>query len=261
MPAGAWDGARYDRVADPQARWGGAVLDRLQLVGDETVLDCGCGSGRVTAQVLARVPSGHVVALDASDSMLAEARRRLVHDADRVTFVKADLLELTPATLGRRAPVDAVFSSATFHHVTDHPRLFANLAAVLRPGGRLSAQCGAEGNVAGLLALVAQHGITSIGHREYASAEVTRQRLQAAGFTEVRTWTHTEPTRFDDGETLMDFLEAVCLREPLAALPADQRRELTRAVVASMDEPVIDYVRLNIVARRGPLRTPRPLSL
>jgi len=65
-----WD----DQLADPQARWGRAVLDRLKLAGTETALDAGCGSGRVTGELLGRLPAGRVVALDASASMLTQAR-------------------------------------------------------------------------------------------------------------------------------------------------------------------------------------------
>src|SRR5437868_5053147 len=61
-----WDAATYDRIADPMARWGGTVLDWLELGGDERVLDAGCGSGRVTEQLLERLPRGRAVALDAS---------------------------------------------------------------------------------------------------------------------------------------------------------------------------------------------------
>ena len=65
MTTGDWNAASYDKVADPQARWGAEVLERLPLVGDETVLDAGCGTGRVTELLLARLPKGRVVALDA----------------------------------------------------------------------------------------------------------------------------------------------------------------------------------------------------
>ncbi len=249
-PRSHWDGATYDRVADPQTRWGTAVLERLGLNGDETVLDCGCGSGRVTEQLLAHLPDGRVIALDSSPSMLDQARRRLGPARERVLFVEADLLQLSPATLGADAPVDAVFSSATFHWVPDHPRLFANLAGVLRAGGQLSAQCGAEGNIAGLLAVARGVGLDSEGAREFASPEVTARRLEAAGFEDVRVWTHKEPTRFDDEAQLSDFLEAVCLGEAVAGMDEQERKALIHAVVGAMPEPVIDYVRLNIVARR-----------
>jgi trans-aconitate 2-methyltransferase len=246
-----WDGATYDRVANPQTRWGGAVLERLALTGDETVLDCGCGSGRVTEQLVAALPRGRVLALDASASMLEEARRRLAPAGERVRFVQADLLELSPATLREDAPVDAVFSSATFHWITDHPRLFANLASVLRIGGRLSAQCGAEGNISRLLAVAHSVGLERASEWEYASAETTRQRLEAAGFGEVRVWTHEEPTRFEHRAELVEFLETVCFGEAMARLTPPDRTRLLDDVVDAMPEPVIDYVRLNMVARRG----------
>ena len=245
-----WDGATYDRVSTPQARWGAAVLDRLALRGDETVLDCGCGSGRVTEQLLSRLPHGRVIALDASASMLDQARRRLAPAGERVRFIEADLLELAPATLGDDAPVDAVFSSATFHWITDHQRLFANLAGVLRTGGQLSAQCGAHGNIDRLLAVAHSVGLDRTSAWEYAPADVTRARLEAAGFVDVQVWTHEEPTRFDDRAQLVEFLETVCFGEAVAFMDDDERRQLMGEVADAMPEPVIDYVRLNILARR-----------
>ncbi len=246
-----WDAAAYDRLADPQARWGRAVLDRLVLEGAETVLDAGCGSGRVTEELLGRLPRGYVVALDASASMLEEARRRLARHHDRVRFVRADLLALGPSVLGRDHPVDAVLSTATFHWVTDHDRLFANLAGVMRPGGQLVAQCGAEGNLAGLLDAVRSLGVERAGTWLYASRHETLRRLDRAGFVDLDVWTNPEPTRFDDPARLADFLSTVILREHLATLAPDERRPFVEQVVAAMREPVVDYVRLNIVARRG----------
>jgi trans-aconitate 2-methyltransferase len=246
-----WDGVAYDRLADPQARWGRTVLGRLELDGDETVLDAGCGSGRVTEELLARLPSGRVVALDASSSMLEEARRRLAAHRCRVDFVHADLLDLAPGTLGDRHPVDAVFSTATFHWVTDHDRLFVNLGSVLKPGGQLVAQCGAEGNIDGLLAAVRSLGVERAGRWHYASAGATLDRLERAGFVDAEVWTNPEPTRFDDRDQLVDFLSTVILREHVATLPLEERRGFVEQVVAAMPEPVVDYVRLNILARRS----------
>ena len=75
MTAGHGLGRRtYDRVADPMTRWGADVLDRLPLRGDETVLDAGCGSGRVTELLAERLPRGRVVALDGSTAMIDAAR-------------------------------------------------------------------------------------------------------------------------------------------------------------------------------------------
>ena len=242
-----WNASAYDRVADPQARWGAAVLDRLPLDGDETVLDAGCGTGRVTELLLGRLPRGRVVALDASAAMLAEARGRLARFADQVDYVQADLAR--PLPLER--PVDAILSTATFHWVLDHDALFPNLAAVLEPGGWLVAQCGGAGNVATLLDVAkAVHPGFRREHR-FETAEATRERLLRTGFTDVETWLSDEPTRFEPGEPFEAFLETVCLRTFLAELPEAERRPFVEAVAGRMPEPVLDYVRLNIVARGG----------
>ena len=246
-----WDAGTYDRISDPMTRWGAAVLDRLELDGAETVLDAGCGSGRVTELLLARLPAGHVVALDAAPSMLDEARRRLAGSEDRLSFVEGDLLDLAPEALGDRAPVDAVLSTATFHWVLDHDRLFRNLASVMRRGAVLEAQCGAAGNIEGLLAAVRRVGGERAGTWNYATPEDTRRRLEAAGFTDVEVWTHPEPTPLARGEDLETYLGTVCLRVHVAAMAPDERAAFLRAVADAMPEPVIDYVRLNISARRA----------
>ena len=125
-----WDATTYERLSQPIAQMGKDVLLRLELDGDETVLDAGCGTGKVTAALLERLPNGHVIAVDAAPSMVEEARQRL---PDSVDVRQADLLEL------QVEPVDAILSTATFHWIADHDRLFANLLRALKPGGRLVA--------------------------------------------------------------------------------------------------------------------------
>ena len=193
MKAGDWNAAKYDKVADPQARWGAEVLERLPLEGDETVLDAGCGTGRVTELLLARLPRGRVVALDASEAMLEQARGRLARFGDQVSYVHADLEQ--PLPIGE--PVDAVLSTATFHWVLDHDALFANLASVLRPGGWLVAQCGGSGNVATLLraAQEVHPGFRRV--HNFQTAEATRDRLERSGFDQVDAWLSDAPTPFE----------------------------------------------------------------
>ncbi|CAA9217287.1 MAG: hypothetical protein AVDCRST_MAG10-468 [uncultured Acidimicrobiales bacterium] len=228
-------------------RWGTGVLDRLALTGDETVLDAGCGSGRVTEQLLERLPHGRVIAADAAPSMLAEARRRLERFGDRVAFVECDL--------GRPLPldgkVDAVFSTATFHWVSDHDALFANLAAVLRPGGWLVAQCGGAGNIASVRQVVAELGESWPGPWTFATPEETTARLGAAGFVDVQAWLHDEPTGIEPGEPMETFLATVILRAHLDRRPVVERAGFVRQVAEGLPGPEIDYVRLNILARRG----------
>jgi trans-aconitate 2-methyltransferase len=243
-----WDARTYDRVADPQARWGLAVLDRLPLDGDETVLDAGCGSGRVTERLVERLPRGRVIALDGSPSMIDAARERLARFGDRVDYVVADL--------GRPLPideqVDAILSTATFHWVPDHDALFANLASVTRPGGWLVAQCGGVGNVDSVMQVLARTGDGWLGSKHYATPLDTTRRLTAAGYVDIECWLTDEPTRFEPGEPFATFLRTVVLGDHVDRLPPSERDAFVRAVVDQLPEPVLDYVRLNITARRGP---------
>jgi trans-aconitate 2-methyltransferase len=244
-----WDAAAYDRVADPMTRWGGAVLDRLPLDGDEVVLDAGCGTGRVTESLAERLPRGRVVALDASPSMIEEARGRLARFGDRVAYVVADLGR--PLPLGPLAPVDAILSTATFHWVPDHDALFANLAEVLRNGGRLVAQCGGSGNIASIQTVLATIGDGWLGDVHFETPEATARRLAAAGFVDVETWLQPETTRFERGAAFLTYLRTVVLGSHLARLPATEHDAFVAEVAERLGEPVIDYVRLNIVARRA----------
>jgi len=244
-----WDAATYDRIADPQARWGLEVLQRLGLAGDETVLDAGCGTGRVTEALAERLPRGRVIALDASPAMLVEARRRLARFGDRISYVVADLGLPLPSEAGRG--VDAILSTAVFHWVSDHDALFRHLAAVLRPGGRLVAQCGGEGNVASVRAALAEMGERWTAARRFESPAATRQRLEAAGFAEIETWLNPEPTRFEPGEPFETFLRTVILRVHIAEREPADAAAFVHEVATRLGQPVIDYVRLNILATKS----------
>lgn len=239
-----WDAERYDRLSAPMTRWGADVVGWLDLVGDERVLDAGCGTGRVTSMLLSRLPRGHVVALDASEAMLDRARQRLVRFGDRVSFLQADLAQPLPID----DPVDAVLSTATFHWVPDHDALFRNLARVMREGAQLSAQCGGAGNIASLDAIVQELGETGFDDKTFATVDETRARMKAAGFVGIDLWLHEEPTTIplDD---LEPYLATICLRSYVAR--RDDGDAFVHEVAERMREPLIDYVRLNIRARRG----------
>jgi trans-aconitate 2-methyltransferase len=242
-----WDARTYDRVADPMTRWGTGVLERLPLEGDERVLDAGCGTGRVTELLAERLPGGRVVALDGSPAMIEAARERLAPFGERIEYVVADLGQPLPI----EGEVDAILSTATLHWVPDHDALFANLAAVLRPGGWLVAQFGGAGNIATITrVLEGMDGDWSLG-AHFETPIATVGRLDAAGFVDIECWLKDEPTRFEPGEPFETYLGTVVLGAQLERLPEPERGPFVHEVAERLLDPVIDYVRLNIVARRS----------
>lgn len=244
-----WDAATYHRVSSAMDAMAEAVLDRLPLRGDETVLDAGCGTGRVTARLLERLPRGRAVAVDVDPDMVDKARATLPPEVD---VRLADLLDLD-----LDSEVDAVFSTATFHWVPDHDRLFARLFAALRPGGVLVAQCGGAGNIASLLAAadaVAAEpewatffGGFSRGSR-FETAEATAARLTVAGFTDVRCRLQPNPVVPDEPR---DYLATITCGVHVQRLPEDRRDAFVDAVLARLPQPLTaDYVRLNMDAKK-----------
>ena len=243
----SWDAASYDRVGGPMTAMAVAVLDRLDLAGDEVVLDAGCGTGRATALLADRLPRGRVVAVDADPDMVEQARANL---AGRVEVLQSDLTELVLPE-----PVDAVFSTATFHWILDHDALFARLRAALGDGGRLVAQCGGEGNIVTLLDAAGQviardEWAASFAGWErpmlYAGPETTEHRLRSAGFDDARCWLEPWPVEPEDP---IEYLGTIPLGAHLDRLPPERRDPFVRAVAERLPDPItIDYVRLNIDA-------------
>jgi trans-aconitate 2-methyltransferase len=246
----SWDGRTYDRIAGPMQDMAGPVLDRLTLRGDETVVDAGCGSGRVTQQLLERLPRGRVVAVDASADMLAAARERC--GDERVGYVRQDL-----AALDLPEPADAVFSTATFHWIADQAALYWSLHGALKPGGRLVAQCGGEGNIADVRAAVgaviaddAEIAARLAGHDpwRFLAPEETEAHLSAAGFAASRAWLQDWTVEAPDGRT---WLRTINLGGHVQRLgdPALADRFIERVWEHMGGDPLsIAYVRLNIDA-------------
>lgn len=251
-----WNSAVYHRLSGPQVSWGKKVLSRLKFRGDETVLDAGCGTGRLTAELLNALPRGRVVAIDLSLNMLQSACEHLSpHFGTRVNLAACDLLHLP----FRRA-FHFIVSTAAFHWVLDHDRLFRNLHDVLVPGGWLEAQCGGGPNIARVrqranaLAAMPQFLPYFKGFHEpwlFEDAEAAAERLRKAGFIEVETSIEAAPTLLDDASHYNEFVRNIIFRRHLQNIPTEKERNQFMAVLteqAAADDPpfLLDYWRLNL---------------
>ncbi len=250
-----WDSGSYHQLSTHQFEWGKKVLARVALRGDETALDAGCGTGRLTAELVKRLPRGRVVALDLSENMLRSAGAHLEPEfPGRVFRICADLGHLPFA-----GAFDLIFSTAAFHWVKDHPRLFRNLFCALKPGGRLEAQCGGGPNLALLRKRAAElmqrppyaeffAGWT--GPWEYADAETTARRLREAGFVEVGTSIEGAQFRLGSTDEYRQYLATVTCHVHLARIPDAELRERFLGELAADPHFEMDYWRLNLRGRK-----------
>jgi len=255
-----WDSSTYHQVSKPHLGWGAKVLERVPLAVAQTVLDVGCGTGKNTAELLERLPRGRVIASDLSENMLRSARDYLLpRFAGRVSFVLADM-----QAIPFREAVHGIFSTAAFHWVSDHDRLFASLFAALRSGGWLEAQCGGGPN----LARIRQHVGVIISCVEFApyfagwqdpwnfeDADSAAETLRRAGFVEVSTSLEPSPQQFSAAADFKQYLATVTLHRHLERIPEPSLRHRfldTIVLRAEQDNPpfVMDYWRLNISAKK-----------
>jgi trans-aconitate 2-methyltransferase len=236
------------------------VLSRLSVRGDERVIDAGCGTGRLTRELMTMIPDGRLIAIDRSWNMLLTARTNLRPEfGRRVRFVQVELPGLPISDWA-----DLVFSTATFHWVRDHNALFANVLHTLRRGGRLFAQCGGGPNLQHAHRL-AEAVMDSEPFRryfrdwrgvwEFATPQDTAHRLERAGFVDVRTSLEPATTTLADDASYREFVTTVIYNAHLARLPEGALRaqfidEVTRRSAAENPPFTLDYWRLNLEGRR-----------
>lgn len=255
-----WNSSAYHRLSGPQVSWGKRVLSRLKLRGDELVLDAGCGTGRLTAELLEALPRGRVIGIDLSQNMLRSARQHLESLRSRVGLVACDLSHLPFQEV-----FDGVVSTAAFHWVLDHDRLFASLYLAIVSGGWLEAQCGGGPNLArfreraNVVVKTPEFAPYFADFREpwlFETAESAAETLRRAGFADVETSVEPALTVLDNAEHYSDFVRNVIVRRHLLNIPSETERvrfvaKLTEQ--AAHDDPPfsLDYWRLNLRGRKA----------
>ena len=242
-----WDAGTYDSLSLPHTLWGRRTVARLEPSGLRRVLDAGCGTGRDTQLLLDLIPEVGIVAVDASQTMLDQLARRMADRREQVEIIHADLIQPLPV----EPPVDAIISVAAFHWIADHATLFRNLASVLRPDGQFVADCGGQGNIASIVAAIENVLGESPAIWNFAGLEETERRLKDAGFTEIEVTLRPDPARLEAGLQFESYLATVVLGAHLERLPEPERPAFVRAIMDRLSEPVVDYVRLEMRARKG----------
>ncbi len=248
-----WNGDAYHKLSDMQYAVAMECLRRIELNGDETIVDAGCGSGRITREILARLPKGRLIGVDLSGSMLATARREVCAEPQqKVEFIQGDL-----QTFKLDRVAHGIFSNMALHFVHDHAQLFANFAHSLRPGGWLALQFGSSEQKSkvtmSLMKLMnsapfAQFLKAQAFDFHGASVEATRTHLLAAGFVNLEVTAQPTPVTPAYAAKMVEFFRTTVAPDCHARLPTAPLREafdgaLNDMLAHSFDEP-FDYIRV-----------------
>lgn len=241
-----WDAESYHAMSDPQYDVAMDLLETIELRGDETVIDAGCGSGRVSVEILSRLPRGHLIAVDLSPNMVSFAEKVLQpHPGQKVDVMQADL-----QTFLRPDCADGIFSSSALHFVEDHCILFKNLHQCLKPRGWLAVQFGSATMGDKPLLKQIKDLITGPRFGAYklpllprfygADPDSTYANLQAAGFTEIVVEETDVIMEFAHDHRMEQFMRAAMHNDVLSKLPNDAMREdLLRQLAAILNNDAI----------------------
>ena len=137
----AWDATRYQDQHSFVWRFGANLVESLDPQPGERILDLGCGTGQLTAEIARS--GATVTGLDSSLDMLVQARKNY----PAIEFVQGDA-----ASFCFPQPFDAVFSNAVLHWVKNAEGAIQSIARALRPGRRFIAEFGGHGNIASVQA-------------------------------------------------------------------------------------------------------------
>ena len=138
----AWNAADYAANSTVQQTWARELIAKLNLRGDEHILDVGCGDGKVTAEIARALPRGSVTGADASPQMIEFAKKTF--PASVFPNMRFRVMDARKIKFDRQ--FDFVFSNAALHWVDDHEVILRGAASVLKNGGRLVVSCGGKGN-------------------------------------------------------------------------------------------------------------------
>jgi trans-aconitate 2-methyltransferase len=234
-----WNPELYNRFRRYREEPFLAILDRLKLRGDETIVDLGCGSGENTLELARRVPRGRVAGLDSSAAMINAANKAVegieMDVRSRLKFMLGDISEF-------HAPqqYSVVFSNAALQWVPGHREIFKRIFDALTPRGRVVVQMPKNDQETAQVTILQLAGeppwreilqSVTVPSRAVPGPERYDRMLPELGFTEVDCYEHVFQHPMDSPRDVVDWSRATTLRPFLSVLPEDRHDAFLAALV------------------------------
>jgi trans-aconitate methyltransferase len=147
-----WDAEDYANHSKTQLVWGQELIAKLNLTGNEHVLDIGCGDGKVTVEIAKTVPEGKVLGIDSSEEMTSLA----VNKYPTAAYQNLRFELLDAQNINYNQQFDVVFSNAVLHWIPDHQSLLHKIFTSLKPKGRALLQMGGKGNASEIIEVLSK---------------------------------------------------------------------------------------------------------
>lgn len=230
-----FQGDKYRQASTHQQEWGKTLIESLALRGDERILDMGCGDGRLTAMLADHVPHGHVIGIDASPGMLAEAQQL---ERPNLTFLLLDINNIT-----FRDEFNVIFSNAALHWVHDHDRLLTNVYQALMKGGIARFNFAGEGNCGSLIRVIREVMVLPQFRPAFIdlqwpwympSVEAYRQLAMGLSFIRLEVWEENADRFFPDADAMIRWIDQPSLVPFLSGMLEHVRQVFRDMVVERM---------------------------
>ena len=226
-----FDGKQYEKASAHQTIWGEEMVMLLTLRGAEAVLDIGCGDGRVTQKIALRVPDGEVLGIDASDSMIAAAKK---YESANLHF---GVISVNDLSFQER--FDVVFSHAALHWVGNHRLILKKIYEGLRTGGYARLNFASEGAIPTLIQII-RETMCHTSYAKYFSEFVWpwympnlteyQEIISQSSFREAQIIEERKERLFPSGDSLIKWIDQPCLVPFLAAI-GDENKQVFRDIV------------------------------
>jgi trans-aconitate 2-methyltransferase len=218
-----WNPTQYDKFQREREQPFYDLLSMIRAASGMSVVDLGCGTGRLTRQLHARLAARETLGIDRSARMLAEQQNEPPAPGLRFSVGTVE------SFLADDGVYDLLFSNAVFHWIEDHERLLGRLAEKLAPGGQLAFQVPAMDDEASHLAADELSGqepfASALGGwrrvRTVLAPDAYARLLFRLGFADPQVRLIVYPHVLVGREAVVDWMRGTLLAEYEKRLPPE----------------------------------------